>query len=150
MVKMKKQPIEWITVNGNHVPIFEGQSKKDAISSFIKDKSPMEKNKSLFSGAGSERGSFTDKERTRFINIQLFAYSYKNMTVKQIEKSIKNNKKEIIKHKMYIESPQEYVGNWDNYSDKEKKGLIKWWQKEINNFETQIKNAEEELDGRKD
>ena len=84
MVKMEKQPIDWITVNGNHVPIFERQTKKDAISSFIKDKSPMEKNKSLFSGAGSERGSFTDKERTRFINIQLFAYSYKNMTVKQI------------------------------------------------------------------
>ena len=54
MVKMEKQPIDWITVNGNHVPIFEGQSKKDTISSFIKDKSPMQKDKSLLSGAGSE------------------------------------------------------------------------------------------------
>ena len=54
MVKMEKQPIDWITVNGNHVPIFEGQSKKNAISSFIKDKSPMYKDKSYTSGAGSE------------------------------------------------------------------------------------------------
>ena len=57
MVKMEKQPIDWITVNGNHVPIFEGQSKKEAISSFIKDKSPMQKDKSLLSGAGSESDS---------------------------------------------------------------------------------------------
>lgn len=32
------EDIEWITVKGNHIPIKKGQSKKEAIREFIKDK----------------------------------------------------------------------------------------------------------------
>jgi len=33
---MSKEVKQWITVEGNHVPIFEGQSKKEAVSNFMK------------------------------------------------------------------------------------------------------------------
>lgn len=50
---MKKKPIDWITVKGNHVPIQKGQTKKEAVSKFFDDKR-MDK-QALFGGAGSEK-----------------------------------------------------------------------------------------------
>ena len=42
----KKEPIDWITVFGNHIPIYAGQSTDDAVKSFInKNKSQDDKNK---------------------------------------------------------------------------------------------------------
>ncbi len=35
---MKEEIEYWITVNGNHIPVKKGQTKEDAISSFLKDK----------------------------------------------------------------------------------------------------------------
>lgn len=38
---MNKEPTSWITVKGNHIPIFEGQSKEEAIDDFFeKDLKP--------------------------------------------------------------------------------------------------------------
>ena len=31
----EKEPVGWVTVNGNHVPIFEGESKEDAVARSI-------------------------------------------------------------------------------------------------------------------
>lgn len=73
-MEFKKEPASWITVKGNHIPIMKGQSKKDAISSFLKEKSPeIKKNPSLYSGAGSEKDSFTHVTKHPFINISLFS-----------------------------------------------------------------------------
>lgn len=36
MVK-DEEPEDWITINGNHIPVFKGQSKRDAVKKFIKD-----------------------------------------------------------------------------------------------------------------
>lgn len=33
-----KEPKAWITVNGNHIPIFEGESKGDAVKRWTKEK----------------------------------------------------------------------------------------------------------------
>lgn len=33
-----KEPKTWITINGNHIPIFEGESKDDAVKRWTKDK----------------------------------------------------------------------------------------------------------------
>ena len=47
----KKEPIDWITVNGKHIPIFEGESKQDAYNRAVakdnddKKKSDIERNK---------------------------------------------------------------------------------------------------------
>ena len=43
---MNREPDDWITINGQHVPIFEGESKREAVSKFIKNKtSKVKKNK---------------------------------------------------------------------------------------------------------
>ena len=43
-----KEPKDWITVNGVHVPIFDGESKEDAVNKFIhKTKNKEEQIKSL-------------------------------------------------------------------------------------------------------
>ena len=31
----EKEPVGWVTVNGKHVPIFEGESKEDAVARSI-------------------------------------------------------------------------------------------------------------------
>ena len=33
---MDEEPEDWITINGNHIPVYKGQSKKDAVEKFIK------------------------------------------------------------------------------------------------------------------
>lgn len=35
---MNKEPTSWITVKGNHIPIFEGQTQEEAINNFFNDK----------------------------------------------------------------------------------------------------------------
>ena len=44
---MTKEPKQWITVNGVHVPIFEGDTKEDAIRRAITGKDPHRKPESL-------------------------------------------------------------------------------------------------------
>ena len=45
-----KEELEWITVNGNHVPVKKGQSKEEAVKSFIESKqeSSKEENSELY------------------------------------------------------------------------------------------------------
>ena len=45
---MNKEPDSWITINGQHVPIFEGEGKREAVSRFIKNKSRVSKNKDKY------------------------------------------------------------------------------------------------------
>lgn len=45
---MNKEPDSWITINGQHVPIFEGEGKREAVSRFIKGKSRVAKNKDKY------------------------------------------------------------------------------------------------------
>lgn len=46
---MNKEPKDWITINGQHVPIFEGEGKREATSRFINKKmSRVQKNKDKY------------------------------------------------------------------------------------------------------
>lgn len=63
----------WITVKGNHVPIKEGQTPKQAIEQAF------------------------DRSKN-FINIQLFGGNFKNMGVIQLKKSIRSFEKQIKIH----------------------------------------------------
>ena len=40
-----EEPESWITVKGNHIPIFAGQSKEDAIKEFLKSKTDQKEQK---------------------------------------------------------------------------------------------------------
>ena len=62
---------------------------------------------------------------------------------RSILKSIKSYKKQIAKHQQKILTPEKFVSNWDKKSKVEKTGLIKYWEKEIKNFNNQIKKLED-------
>ncbi len=42
-----EQDIEWITANGTHIPIKEGENKKEAVNQFVEDKEKQEAIQSL-------------------------------------------------------------------------------------------------------
>jgi len=44
-----------------------------------------------------------------------------------------------------INHPEEYISNWDEYTEQHKNGLIKHWNKEIYNFQQSIRNRVDEL-----
>ena len=137
MVKMEKQPIDWITVNGNHVPIFEGQSKKNAVSKFFNEK--MQK-QGLYTDEGSENDDV--KKNPTFINIQLFANKgLEKLGNIQLKKSIISWEKEINEHKEKINNPRAIYKNWDELDDAYKERIIRKWGNEIRAFNDDIKIA---------
>lgn len=69
----------------------------------------------------------------------------RNQSDGSLKKGIRNHKKEIDIHKDKIRNPQNHYPNWDRIDERKKKGYIKHWKKEINNFEDSIRRKEEEL-----
>ncbi len=62
-----------------------------------------------------------------------------------LKKGIKNFKKRISEHEDKINNPEKYISNWHKLDEREKAGLIKHWQKEIDNFNKSIQNRIDEL-----
>lgn len=80
------------------------------------------------------------------IDIQHFAEKdIKNQESASLRRAIRKYNKRIEEHKNKIENPSQYVPNWNDYSEKQKEGLIKHWKKEIYNFDESINNRIEEL-----
>lgn len=50
-----KEPIKWITVKGNHIPIFEGESEEEAINNFIGDKYEIELGEKTFKKTSEQK-----------------------------------------------------------------------------------------------
>ena len=63
----------------------------------------------------------------------------------QLNKSISSWMKQIEEHKGKIKNPAFYDSGWDSKSETHRAGLIRHWEKEIVNFEKNIKLAKEEL-----
>ena len=42
-----REPVAWITVNGNHVPLFEGESKQDAVNRSVAERNEAAKEKQI-------------------------------------------------------------------------------------------------------
>lgn len=62
-----------------------------------------------------------------------------------LKRGIRSFNKLIDEHKDKIKNPQKYDANWDSKNEFAKNGLIKHWQKEINNFYESIRERMEEL-----
>lgn len=69
--------LEWITVNGNHIPIKEGQSKEDAVNEFLKNKpaksKPKKTNKSnslIQNDLNDELMASTVSEKDAFLSLE--------------------------------------------------------------------------------
>jgi hypothetical protein len=71
--KNKKEPKEWITVKGNHIPIYEGQTKEDAIQDFLENKQTggySERNKSNRSIAAELEGKSNISELAKKLGVK--------------------------------------------------------------------------------
>lgn len=85
------------------------------------------------------------------VNLQLFANkNIAKMSSVQLEKSIKAWKSKVEEHREKISAPEKFYPDWDSFDERYKLGNIKHWQKEIDNFKTDISRAEEELKKRGD
>ncbi|MCK6576392.1 hypothetical protein L6V77_35545, partial [Myxococcota bacterium] len=49
----------------------------------------------------------------------------------------RNLQDRIEQHEGYIDNPTSHVPNWDKLATREQQGLLKHWEKEINNFSEQ-------------
>lgn len=85
------------------------------------------------------------------ISTQFFAEKdIANQESNSLKRALRNYQKRIDEHKLKISNPEKYVDDWENYNERRKQGLIKHWQKEINNFEKSIQNRVDELKKRGD
>lgn len=80
------------------------------------------------------------------LNLQLFSEKdLSKQKTNSLKKGIKNFKKRISEHEDKINNPEKYIFNWYKLDEREKAGLIKHWQKEIDNFNKSIQNRIDEL-----
>ena len=80
------------------------------------------------------------------IDLQTFSEkSIENQTSNALRKGIRNLQKMIEIHQAKIENPQSFYPRWDSMSELEKRGNVRHWYKEIQNFEESIQNRLDEL-----
>lgn len=80
------------------------------------------------------------------IRMQFFANrNIKKMKSNELKKSIETWKQRISEHEVYIQNPKEHCPEWDSYDSRRQAGLLKHWNKEIQTFSNDIKDALEEL-----
>lgn len=112
----KKDKIEWITVRGNHIPIKEGETKKEAIDRFLEkvEKKKSEKKKSSDGSKLSDILGKVEEDNKRDIrSIDVIKTVVKNLgySKKQIVEKIyfadKYNEKVRETHKIYKDSETE-------------------------------------------
>lgn len=87
----------------------------------------------------------------RVLDLQFF--SEKDISKQKsnsIKKGIQSYKLRISEHTDKINNPDKYVKNWNMISERKQQGLIKHWNKEINNFKQSIKDRIDELKKRGD
>lgn len=89
------------------------------------------------------------KKRPLRISMQTFANkNIPKMSDKELQKSIDSWRKRSEEHREYIRNPEVHVPDWKTMDPREQSGLIKHWEKEIRNFETDIQSALDELERR--
>lgn len=81
------------------------------------------------------------------LNLQQFAEEKEigRQKTSSIKKAIKAYEKKIELHNYKIQHPEEFYNNWDQYSEKIKKGKLHHWEKEIPTFQENIRQRKEEL-----
>ena len=84
-----------------------------------------------------------------FINIQLFATDYSNYTNSQLRKSLNNHRKRLEEHTYKQNNPEVICNDWEKINDKQKKGRVEYWEKEIKNIKNQISKIEKEIEKKK-
>lgn len=87
-----------------------------------------------------------ETDTTNGVGIQFFANKgILKQTDAHLKKSIASWSENIAEHQAKIADPRKYDFEWDAKSDAHKAGLIKHWQREIQNFQNNINEANAEL-----
>ena len=63
---------------------------------------------------------------------------FERQTDNQLLKSIRSIERELEKHKTKIENPRNHISDWEKRNAYYHAGIVKRWEKEIANFETEI------------
>ena len=104
------------------------------------------KEKYLNSAKSIEKFAKSGKIESDKIGFQFFANkTILKQNTKQLQKSISSWKKNAEQHKAKIANPEKYDVDWESKTDEHKAGLINHWKKELRNFETNIKDGEDEI-----
>ena len=84
-------------------------------------------------------------------DLQFFAEKdIANQSSNSLKRAIKKYEINIAEHEEKISKPEKYIPDWDDKDERERKGLIKHWQKEIRNFNQSIDDRIDELKNRGD
>lgn len=85
------------------------------------------------------------------IDLQFFAEKdIKNQESGSLKRAIRKYQKNIALHQQKISDPKKYVAGWDTMDIRKQNGLKKHWQREIDNFQTNIDDRIVELKERGD
>ena len=108
-----------------------------------KDKNPL-----TFS---SKRDKISTKNSALLNNIQFFAEKdLAKQSSASLKKGIRSLEERIADHKQKIESPETFTEQWETMDERVKKGLLRHWKKEIEDFQEAVDNRIEELKKRGD
>lgn len=100
--------------------------------------------------ANSAQSGKIREKRLPNIGLQFFANSgISKWKTSGIEKAISKWQDRILEHEDKIQNPEKYDTEWDSKLQIARDGEIYHWQKEIRNFNNLIKEAQEELERRK-
>ena len=108
-----------------------------------KDKKPL-----TFS---SKRNKISTKNSALLNNIQFFAEKdLAKQSSASLKKGIRSLEERIADHKQKNESPETFTEQWETMDERVKKGLLRHWKKEIEDFQEAVDNRIEELKKRGD
>lgn len=98
--------------------------------------------------AALDKSSADDKIE---MDLQLFAETdIPNQESGSLKRAIRKYERRIAEHQDKIEHPERHCPDWESFDERVKEGLKKHWQKEIRNFEENIRAREDELKQRGD
>lgn len=86
------------------------------------------------------------EKESGIIGLQFFAEKdIKRQDSSSLIRAMRKYKKRIEEHKDKISQPHKYIKNWDALDQRKKDGMIRHWQKEMDNFQESIENRIHEL-----
>mgnify|MGYP001114899057 CR=1 FL=1 len=101
--------------------------------------------KSLTNGADSGIINIKGSDGLK-IDMQFFAEKdIEKQESGSLIRAMRKYEQRIEEHKSYIDNPESHCPDWNSYSEQKKAGLIRHWNKEINNFRESIQNRIDEL-----
>ena len=122
--------VEWITVKGNHIPIKKGQSKEEAVKSFIEGKR----------GSGA-----TEKSQPQGVKKLLEEYSWSG--INELKMSISETKSSIKYLERDLKEAKEL--GWGSDSLRDIKSSIEETQKDLLEKQRQLKEIEDKMGSEK-